>query len=79
MSQEKVAKYKEEKANRKAIMKKQKIARVVRTSLSVLVLVLLVGWIVGSGVKYYQDNKPREVVEVDYNSLNEYVNGLNQE
>jgi len=79
MSQEKVAKYKEEKAKRKAIMRKQRIERIVRNSLSVLVLVLLVGWIIGSGVKYYQDNKPREVVEVDYDSLNEYVNGLNQE
>lgn len=79
MSQEKVAKYKEEKANRKAIMRKQKIAKITRNSIVTLILVLVVGWIAGSGVKYYQDNKPREVVEVDYNTLNEYVNGLNAE
>lgn len=79
MSQEKVAKYKEEKANRKAIMRKQKIAKITRNSIVALILVLVVGWIAGSGVKYYQDNKPREVVEVDYNTLNEYVNGLNAE
>lgn len=79
MSQEKVAKYKEEKANRKAIMRKQKIAKIARNSIVALILVLVVGWIAGSGVKYYRDNKPREVVEVDYNTLNEYVNGLNAE
>lgn len=79
MSQEKVAKYKEEKANRKAIMRKQKIAKIARNSIITVILVLVVGWIAGSGVKYYQDNKPREVVEVDYNTLNEYVNGLNAE
>ncbi len=79
MSQEKVAKYKEEKANRKAIMRKQKIAKITRNSIVALILVLVVGWIAGSGVKYYRDNKPREVVEVDYNTLNEYVNGLNAE
>lgn len=79
MSQEKVAKYKEEKANRKAIMRKQKIAKITRNSIVAVILVLVVGWIAGSGVKYYRDNKPREVVEVDYNTLNEYVNGLNAE
>lgn len=79
MSQEKVAKYKEEKANRKAIMRKQKIAKIARNSIITVILVLVVGWIAGSGVKYYRDNKPREVVEVDYNTLNEYVNGLNAE
>ncbi len=79
MSQEKVAKYKEEKANRKALMRKQKIAKIARNSIVAVILVLVVGWIAGSGVKYYRDNKPREVVEVDYNTLNEYVNGLNAE
>lgn len=79
MSQEKVAKYKEEKANRKALMRKQKVAKIARNSIVAVILVLVVGWIAGSGVKYYRDNKPREVVEVDYNTLNEYVNGLNAE
>ncbi len=79
MSQEKVAKYKEEKANRKAIMKKQKIAKIARGSVMTLVLVAVVGWIGYSAVAYYQENKPREVVEVDYAALNEYTNGLSME
>ena len=79
MSQEKVAKYKEEKANRKAIMRKQKIARVARNSVMAIVFVAVVGWVGYSAVAYYQENKPREVVEVDYAALNEYVNGLSVE
>ena len=79
MSQEKVARYKEEKANRKEIMRKQKIAKITRNSVMTLVLVAVVGWIGYSAVAYYQDNKPREAVEVDYAALNEYTNGLNAE
>ena len=79
MSQEKVAKYKEEKANRKAIMRKQKIARVARNSVMAIVFVAVVGWVGYSAVAYYQENKPREVVEVDYAALNEYTNGLSVE
>lgn len=79
MSQEKVTKYKEEKANRKAIMKKQKIAKIVRNSITAIVLVAVVGWVGYSGVAYYQENKPREVVEVDYTALNEYTSELSAE
>lgn len=79
MSQEKVAKYKEEKANRKAIMKKQKIAKITRNSIVTLVLVAVVGWVGYSAVAYYQDNKLRKTVEVDYAALNEYTNGLSVE
>ena len=79
MSQEKVAKYKEEKDNRKAIMKKQKIAKITRNSIVTLVLVAVVGWVGYSAVAYYQDNKLRKTVEVDYAALNEYTNGLSVE
>lgn len=79
MSQEKVAKYKEEKANRKEIMRKQKIAKIARNSITAVVLVAVIGWVGYSAVAYYQDNKPREVVEVDYATLNEYTNGLSAE
>ena len=79
MSQEKVLKYKEEKANRKEIMKKQKIAKITLNSITAVVLVAVLGWVGYSAVAYYQDNKPREAVEVDYAALNEYTNGLNAE
>ncbi len=76
MSQEKVARYKEEKANRKAIMRKQKIARIVRNSVAGVVLVAVVGWVGYSGVRTYIDNKPRKEVEVDYAALTDYEKAL---
>ena len=79
MSQEKVLKYKEEKANRKEIMKKQKIAKIARNSITAVICVAVVGWIGYSAVAYYHENKPREVVEVDYAAFDEYVKGLSAE
>jgi len=76
MSQEKVARYKEEKANRKTIMRKQKIARIVRNSVASVVLVAVAGWLGYSGIKTYIDNKPRKVVEVDYAALTDYEKAL---
>ena len=79
MSQEKVARYKEEKANRKAIMKKQKRAKVLRNSIASVVLVAVVGWVGYSAVDFYIDNRPRTEVEVDYAAINEYQQGLSAE
>lgn len=77
MSQEKVNKYKEQKANRKEIMKKQKRAKLLRNSVAGLVCVAVLGWVGYSAVDYYQSNKPRKTVEVDYAAVNEYSEGLN--
>lgn len=79
MSQEKVAKYKEEKANRKAIMKKQKRAKVLRNSIAGVVLVAVVGWVGYSAVDFYLENRPRTEVEVDYNAITDYQQGLSAE
>lgn len=79
MSQEKVARYKEEKANRKAIMKKQKRARYFRNTVSTIVLVAVVGWVGYSAVDFYLENRPRTAVEVDYAAVQEYETGLNAE
>lgn len=49
MSQEKVNRYKEEKANRKAIMKKQKRMKVLRNVLTAVVIVGVLSWIGYSG------------------------------
>ena len=45
MSQEKVDRYKEEKKNRKKIMKKQRFQSVIFKTAGVLVAVVLVGWV----------------------------------
>lgn len=72
MSQEKVAKYKEAKANRKETMKKEKQAKMLRNSIAGLIVVAVVGWIGFSAVDYFSKNTPRTEVEVDYSALQEY-------
>lgn len=76
MSQEKVAKYKESKANRKEIMKKQKQTRLIRNTVAGIICVVLVGWVGYSAVTYLQENKPRQEVEVDYTAVDEYTETL---
>ena len=73
MSQEKVAKYKEQKANRKEIMKKEKRAKLLRNIIGCVVGVALIGWVGYSAVDLYLDNRPRPTAEVDYAAVTEYA------
>lgn len=79
MSQEKVAKYKEEKANRKKIMKREKRMRFLRNGVMGIVLVTAVGWVGYSAVNSYIESRPRDSVEVDYTAVSDYLNGLDAE
>ena len=79
MSQEKVAKYKEQKANRKAIMRKEKITKTIRNTFATVILVALVGWLGYSGVVYIIDNRPVPSVEVDYKAVSEYETSLSDD
>lgn len=79
MSQEKVAKYKEQKANRKAIMRKEKITKTIRNTFATVILVALVGWLGYSGVVYIIDNRPVPSVEVDYTAVSEYETSLSED
>ncbi len=79
MSQEKVAKYKEQKANRKETMKKQKRAKLLRNSLMSVIFVAVIGWVGYSAVDFYLNNRPRETVEVDYEAVDNYIEGLSKE
>ena len=72
MSQEKVAKYKEEKANRKEIMKKEKRARILRNSIAGVVCVAVIGWVGYSAVAFYLENRPRPEVDVNYTAVSDY-------
>lgn len=72
MSQEKVARYKEEKANRKELMKKAKQKKAIRNTVTAIICVAVVGWLGYSAVDYWETNKPREAVEVDYTAIDEY-------
>ena len=77
MSQAKVEKYKEQKANRKQAMKKEKIQKIVRNSIASVVVVAALVWVGYSGVTSIIDNIPREEVKVDYNAISNYESALN--
>ena len=78
MSQEKVARYKEEKANRKELMKKAKRQKSMRIAVSALIGVAAIGWVGYSAVDYAVDNKPRQEVEIDYTAIDEYLEGMEE-
>ena len=75
MSQEKVDRYKQEKVNRKQIMRKQKLMNNMRKG----VLVALIGWLGYSAYDIYESGKERTVSEVNYDAVSDYLNGLNAE
>lgn len=79
MSQEKVNKYKEQKANRKVTIKKQKIASLIRNIVAGIVLVATIGWVGYSGVTYIIKNRPREEADVNYTAVADYVESLTGE
>ena len=76
MSQEKVNKYKEAKANRKETMKKEKQQRTVRRCVVGVCGVALAVWLGYSALNVYQESQPKESVEVDYNAITEYQQEL---
>jgi cytoskeletal protein RodZ len=79
MSQAKVEKYKEAKANRKKTMKKEKMMKILRNSIASVVVVAVVGWIGYSGVTYIIANQPRPQVDVDYTAVSNYETELQAE
>lgn len=78
MSQEKVARYKEEKANRKVTMRKEKTKHFVRKCVVGVVALALIGWIGYSAFDYIENQKPRQTAEVNYDEFNAYLNGLSE-
>lgn len=79
MSQEKVERYKKEKANRKKLIRKQKIMNVVRKAVLAAAAVALVAWLGYSAYDIYESGVERTVAEVNYDSVMDYVNGLTAE
>ena len=75
MSQAKVDRYKQEKANRKEIMKKEKTASIIRRTVAAVIAIAVVGWAGYSAVNAYTSYQPNETVEVDYSA----VDNLNAE
>ena len=76
MSQAKVDRYKKEKANRKQIMRKQKMMNFARKAVLSLAALALIGWLGYSAWDMYESGKERVVAEVNYDSVTEYLNNL---
>lgn len=80
MSQKKVDQYKKEKANRKQILRREKIKHNVTMACTTVVCVAVVGWLGYSAYGYFhkQDKKTETPTqtEVDMTALNEYMSGL---
>lgn len=75
MSQAKVDRYKEEKKNRRQILKKQKMEKLLWKICGSAAVLLLVAWIgVSAFGRLYEP--PRKMYEVDTTALEEYMDQL---
>ncbi len=79
MSQEKVTRYKEAKANRKEMIKKEKRTKLIRAWVGGVIGVALIGWIGYSAVVTGINSIPRDSVEVDYTAFTDYQTELTAE
>lgn len=69
MSQEKVDRYKKEKANRKQSVKKEKTRIILRQCAVGVIGLALIGWIGFSAYSTYESRKPKEEAQIDYSAL----------
>ncbi len=76
MSQAKVDKYKQDKANRKQIIAKEKAKQMWRRVVVSVLGLALVGWLGYSAYNMYESNKPKETAEIDYSAVTDYQEGL---
>lgn len=76
MSQEKVDKYKQEKANRKEIMKKEKMQHMIRRCVVGVCGLALVVWLGYSAYNVYEESQPKEAVSVNYDAITDYQSEL---
>lgn len=79
MSQAKVDQYKKEKANRKQIMRKQKMMNLARKTVLSLAGLALIGWLGYSAWDMYESGKERVVAEVNYDAVTDYLTALSGE
>ena len=80
MSQEKVEKYKEYKANKAKILKREKLIKCLEIGGAALLAVIFIGWI---GFSVYQEktdpaNAEASVTEMDTTAFDEYLYGLSE-
>lgn len=78
MSQEKVDRYKKEKANRKQNIRKQRMMSILRKSVLSVAALALIGWLGYSAYDTYTSNQEREVASVNYDAINTYMESLSE-
>ncbi len=76
MSQEKVDRYKEEKANRKKNMQKAKYKSIAARICAVAVCIAIVGWGGYSIYDRYEKNQPTKYLEVDPSAIQNYQSSI---
>lgn len=76
MSQAKVDKYKQEKANRKETMAKEKRKKKLAKFAAGVVVGFLAVWIGVSSVEAVKANRPVNTIYCDTTELDSYINGL---
>ena len=76
MSQEKVDRYKKEKANRKKNMKKEKVQNFFRKIIICIAGIALVGGIGYSAYDTYESSRGKEEVEIDYSAFTDFQQDL---
>lgn len=79
MSQEKVDRYKQSKVNRKKEVKKEKQKNLLRNIILGAAALAVVGWLGYSAYDSLTSGQGRDVAEVNYDSVSDYMSGLYQE
>ncbi len=76
MSQEKVDKYKKEKANRKKNIARRKVRNRLVKTIAGVALVVIVAWTGYSGYNYYESTRPVEKYYVDISDMADYISSV---
>lgn len=78
MSQEKVERYKQEKANRKQTVARERMKRTISKVCAWAILLLIVGWAGYSGYQYYDAKQPAKTIFCQTTEIDNYMQGLTE-
>lgn len=79
MSQAKVDRYKQEKANRKKTLAKEKRLHFAGVLFGWVLAAVVVGWAGYSAYSAYENSRPMETIYANLDAINDYVNTLNSD
>lgn len=73
MSQAKVERYKQEKKNRKAELKKQKRKKVLGCIIAILICAAIAVWIGFSAYSYHQEHQPVKTTSINVDAIQNFI------